>query len=108
LTANIAPEPLDPSVDPLVVSPLNAELGMVDGLGPEQQMNPDLARQAVLDAVNSVTPEQANQPLSPLQNIGAQILDEIPHPQTQEASVPPEKMAPPIVPPPLPLPNQQV
>jgi len=108
LTANIVPEPLDPSVDPLVVSPLNAELGMVDGLGPEQQMNPDVARQAVLDAVNSVTPEQANQPLPPLQNIGAQILDEIPHPQTQEASVPPEKMAPPIVPPPLPLPNQQV
>ena len=71
-------------------------------------MNPDAARQAVLDAVNAATPEQPNQPLPPLQNIGAQILDEIPHPQTQEASVPPEQMAPPIVPPPLPLPNQQV
>jgi len=108
LTANTVPEALDPSVDPLVDSAVNATPGIVSGLGPEQQMNPDAARQAVLDAVNAATPEQPNQPLPPLQNIGAQILDEIPHPQMQGASVPPEQMAPPIVPPPLPLPNQQV
>ncbi len=108
LTANTVPEALDPSIDPLAGSLPSTEPGIVGGLGPEQQMNPDAARQAVLDAVNAATPEQPNQPLPPLQNIGAQILDEIPHPQTQEASPPPLQMAPPIVPPPLPLPNQQV
>jgi len=62
----------------------------------------------VIDAVNSVVPSQPAQPLVPLQNIGAQILDEIPHPTDQIDNSSTEQNAPPMVPPPLPLPNQQL
>ena len=108
LTANTVPEALDPSTDPLAGSLPSTEPGIVGGINSEQLMNSDAARQAVLDAVNSATPQQLNQPLPPLQNIGAQILDEIPHPAEQVANSSSEQLAPPMVPPPLPLPNQQV
>ena len=111
LTANTVPEALDPSTDPLSGTLPSTAPGIVGGNADatlQQSVNPEVARQAVIDAVNSVVPSQPAQPLVPLQNIGAQILDEIPHPTDQIDNSSTEQNAPPMVPPPLPLPNQQL